>query len=163
MLNRGKGGQEAVEELDRFDTDIFNEQPVLVIWQVGTNAVFHRKDMHYDLDNVAAKIAEGLDRMRGKMDVVLIDPQYTTAMLLGDKVEDSERMVPLIAAVAKNASVNLFRRWELMQHWSEYNNICPDQMIDTTDPDKLHQNDWSTRRVSLALCEAIATAPGMRT
>ena len=60
VLNRGRGGQEAIEELDRFDTDIFAERPSLVIWQVGTNAVFHKKDMHYDLDKVAAKIAEGL-------------------------------------------------------------------------------------------------------
>src|ERR1700712_131585 len=103
VINRGKGGEEAIEELKRFDADIFAEPPSLVIWQVGTNAVFHKKDMHYDLDDVAARIAEGLERMRGKMDVVLIDPQYTTAMLLGDKVEDSERMVPLIAAAAKDA------------------------------------------------------------
>jgi hypothetical protein len=44
-----------------------------------------------------------------------------------------------------------------MRHWCEYNKIVPDQMIDTTDPDMLHQNDWSTLRVSLAPCEAIAT------
>jgi hypothetical protein len=163
VLNRGKGGEEAVEELKRFDADIFAERPSLVIWQVGTNAVFRKKEMHYDLDDVAAKITEGLERMRGKMDVVLINPQYTTAMLLGDKVDDSERMVALIAAAAKEASVNLFRRWELMRHWYEYNRIVPDQMIDTTDPDKLHQNDWSTLRVSLALCEAIATAPRAQT
>ena len=90
-----------------------------------------------------------------------MDPQYTTAMLLGDKVEDSERMVRLIADVADDANVNLFRRWALMRHWYEFNGTGPDQMIDTTDPDKLHQNDWSTLRVSLALCEAIATAPGV--
>src|SRR5882762_1170658 len=42
VLNRGRGGEEAIEELPRFDTDIFAEQPSLVIWQVGTNAVFHK-------------------------------------------------------------------------------------------------------------------------
>ena len=42
VLNRGKGGEEAVEELARFDADIFAESPSLVIWQVGTNAVFPR-------------------------------------------------------------------------------------------------------------------------
>jgi hypothetical protein len=49
--------------------------------------------------------AEGLERMRGKMDVVLINPQYTTAMLLGDKVEDSERMVSLIAPPKTRTSI----------------------------------------------------------
>ena len=71
VLNRGKGGEEANEELRRFDTDIFAEKPSLVIWQVGTNAVFH----NYKLDEVAAKINEGLKRLDGKpMDVVLMDP-----------------------------------------------------------------------------------------
>jgi hypothetical protein len=156
VLNRGKGGQEAIEELPRFDSDIFAESPALLIWQVGTNAVFH----NYDLGKVAAAIAKGLDLLRGKpMDVVLIDPQYTTAMLLDDKAEASERMVSLIAAAANKAKVNLFRRWALMRHWHVHNNIGLHRMHDPSDPDKLHQSDWSTRRVAQALCEAIARAP----
>jgi hypothetical protein len=159
VLNRGRGDQEAVEELLRFDADIFAEKPSLVIWQVGTNAVFHEN--RYDLDDVAAKIAEGLDRLRGKpMDVVLIDPQYTPAMLLDDKAEASERMVSLISDAAEKAGVNLFRRWALMRHWHVHNNVGLDQLFDPTDDqDKLHQSDWSTFRVSKALCEAIAQAP----
>jgi hypothetical protein len=159
MLNRGRGDQEAVEELLRFDTDIFAENPSLVIWQVGTNAVFHKN--RYDLDDVAAKIAEGLDRLRGQpMDVVLIDPQYTPAMLLDDKADASERMVSLILDAAEKAGVNLFRRWALMRHWHVHNNVGFDQLFDPTDDqDKLHQSDWSTFRVSKALCEAIAQAP----
>ncbi|HEX3113832.1 MAG TPA: SGNH/GDSL hydrolase family protein [Bradyrhizobium sp.] len=156
VLNRGKGGEEAIEELARFDSDIFAEKPSLVIWQVGTNAVFH----NYNLDDVAAKITEGLDRLRGKpMDVVLIDPQYTTAMLLDDKAEASARMVSLISSAAEKAMVNLFRRWALMRHWHVHDSIGLDRMHDPTDPDKLHQSDWSTRRVAQALCEAIAKAP----
>jgi hypothetical protein len=156
VLNRGRGGEEAVEEVLRFDQDIFAEQPSLVIWQVGTNAVFHKKDKPYDLDVVADKIDMGLQRLRGQpMDVLLIDPQYAPAMLMGDKVEDSERMVALIAAAAEKANVNLFRRWALMQHWCEHDHIGVEQMLDPTDPDKLHQNDWSTLRVSQALRDAI--------
>jgi len=96
VLNRGKGGEEADAELLRFDTDIFAEKPSLVIWQVGTNAVFHKKDKPYDLNEVAAKIAAGLERLRGQpMDVVLMDPQYVTAMLLDERAEDSERMADI--------------------------------------------------------------------
>ena len=43
VLNRGIGGQEAIEELLRFDPDVFAEEPSLVIWQVGTNAVFRKQ------------------------------------------------------------------------------------------------------------------------
>ena len=38
VLNRGKGNEEANDELNRFETDIFQDDPALVIWQVGTNA-----------------------------------------------------------------------------------------------------------------------------
>jgi hypothetical protein len=156
VLKRGKGGQEAIEELPRFESDVFAENPALLIWQVGTNAVFH----NYDLDDVAADIAKGLELLQNRpIDTVLIDPQYTTAMLLDDKAEASERMVSLISAAAGNAKVNLFRRWALMRHWHVHNNIGLHRMHDPTDPDRLHQSDWSTRRVAQALSEAIAKAP----
>ena len=158
ILNRGKGGEEAIEELSRFDTDIFAEQPSMVIWQVGTNAVFHREK--YDIDKVAATIGAGLERLRGRsMDVLLIDPQYVPAMLSDDKAELSERMVSLIAGVAANAEVNVFRRWSLMRHWHVHNNIGFDRLFDPSDGDQLHQSDWSTRRFAQALCEAITKAP----
>src|SRR5712664_3172267 len=164
VLNRGKSGEEADAELLRFDTDIFAEKPSLVIWQVGTNAVFHKKDKPYDLDDVAAKIATGLERLRGEpMDVVLMDPQYVTAMLLDDKAEDSERMVSLISAAAEKANVNLFRRWALMRHWHVHNNIGFVRLLDPTDDQqKLHQSDWSTQRTAQALREAITTAPAAK-
>jgi GDSL-like Lipase/Acylhydrolase family len=156
VLNRGKGGEEAIEELVRFDSDIFAENPSLVIWQVGTNAVFHS----YKLNEVAAAIAEGLQRLRRKpMDVLLIDPQYTPAMLFDDKADASERMVSLIAAAARKAEVNVFRRWGLMRHWHVQNEIGFDRIFDPTDPDKLHQSDWSTRRLAQALRDAITKAP----
>jgi hypothetical protein len=157
VLNRGKGGEEANEELPRFQTDIFDQAPALVIWQVGTNAVFHND--RYDIDDVAAKIDGGLDRLGGHaMDVVLMDPQYVTAMLLDDKADLSERMVALISAAAGRANVNVFRRWALMRHWHVHNNIGFDRMLDPTDPDKLHQSDASTLRISRGLCDVIMKA-----
>ena len=164
VLNRGKGGEEADAELLRFDTDIFAEKPSLVIWQVGTNAVFHKKDKPYDLNEVAAKIAAGLERLRGQpMDVVLMDPQYVTAMLLDERAEDSERMVSLISVAAQKANVNLFRRWALMRHWHVHNNVSFEQMLDPTDDQaKLHQSDWSTLRISKALCDATTKAPSAK-
>ncbi|MFT4117050.1 SGNH/GDSL hydrolase family protein [Bradyrhizobium sp.] len=161
VLNRGKGGEEANEELQRFDTDIYPDNPALVIWQVGTNAVFHNDQ--YDVDDVAAKIAEGLARLSGRgFDVLLIDPQYVTKMLWDDRAELSDRMVRRIRAAAERAEVNLFRRWALMRHWHVQNNVSFEQLVDTTDPDKLHQSDWSTQFVSKALSAAItkAAAPG---
>jgi hypothetical protein len=155
VMNRGRGGEEASDELKRFEQDIFAENPSLVIWQVGTNAVFH----NYDIRDVAAKIGTGLEMLRGRqMDVLLIDPQYATAMLRDDKADASDLMVSLIADAAKTAKVNLFRRWALMRHWHVHNDVALSQMLDGTDPDKLHQNDWSTMLIARALCTAIKKA-----
>jgi len=152
VLNRGKGGQEAIEELQRFKPDIFELKPALAIWQVGTNAVFH----NYNIRKVAEAIAEGLHQLSGHdFDVLLIDAQYTTAMLLDDNADASEQMMSLIATAADKAKVNLFRRWALMRHWHVHNNVALADMIDPTDPDQLHQNDWSTMQVSKALLAAI--------
>src|SRR5437899_2430131 len=104
VVNRGRGGEEANEELLRFEADIFDEKPSLVIWQVGTNAVFH----DYNLDGVAAKIAEGLARLRQyPIDVVMMDPQYVTAMLLDGKADASDRIISIIAAAAEKEKVSV--------------------------------------------------------
>ncbi|WP_441235764.1 SGNH/GDSL hydrolase family protein [Bradyrhizobium sp. 930_D9_N1_4] len=159
VLNRGKGGEEAPKELDRFDIDVFGDKlPAMVLWQVGTNAVF-RKD-EFDFCDVIGKIAEGVRRL-GKcpIDVVLIDPQYVTAMLRDDKAELSERMVSEIRRIADDAGVNVFQRWALMRHWHVENGVSFDELLDPTDrPAMLHQSNWSTLQVSKALCQAITDA-----
>ena len=77
VLNRGIGGQEAPSELSRFEPDVFDEAPALVIWQVGTNAVFRNKE--FNLDDVAGSIATGLRWLKDlPTDVMLMDLQYTS-------------------------------------------------------------------------------------
>ena len=160
VLNRGIGGQEATEELGRFETDIFPDDPALVIWQVGTNAVFHNDQ--YDVDVVAGNIRKGLAQLRARgFEVVVMDPQYTTKMLWDDRADLSDRMVRLIREAANEAGVNLFQRWALMRHWHVQNNVPLEQLVDVTDPDKLHQSDWSTMQVSLAFNDVIIKAAGL--
>ncbi|MET4038685.1 SGNH/GDSL hydrolase family protein [Bradyrhizobium sp. RT6a] len=159
VLNRGKGGEEAPQEVARFKDDIFADNPSLVLWQVGTNAVFRSNE--FDFDEVVAKITEGLARLRDHpaTDVILINPQYVTAML-GDNAKLSEKMVSAIRAAAQEAKVNLFQRWALMRHWNEHNNASLEQLLAPDDELKLHQSDWSTMQVARALRSAILTATG---
>jgi hypothetical protein len=161
VFNRGKGGQEAPEELKRFATDIFLDAPSLVLWQIGTNAVFHKDQ--YKFDDVVDAITEGVRQLLQPrdhpLDVVLIDPQYVTAMLRDDNAELSEKIVLAIREIADAAKVNVFQRWALMRHWHVQNGVSFDQLLDPTDrPDMLHQSDWSTLQVSQALCKAITDA-----
>jgi hypothetical protein len=156
VLNKGKGGEEAPKELERFDRDVIDEAPSLVVWQVGTNAILHGEPAPAA---VAEAIAKGLQRLSGlPMDVVLMDLQYAPGMLFDDRADGAARMVSLIAAAAEQAKVNLFRRFALMRHWTVYDHVGLDQMIDPSDPDRLHQNDWATDCLARALCGAILDA-----
>jgi acyl-CoA thioesterase-1 len=157
VLNRGIGGQEALDELSRFDPDVIDEAPALVIWQVGTNAVYRPVD--YSFDDVVGAIATGLERLGGfPMDVVLMDPQYTTAIVGPDRIDLTERMVAAISAAAEEAKVNVFRRFALMRRWVE-DDVPIANLIDPTDPYHLHMSDWATNCVTQALDNAIKTAP----
>lgn len=157
VLNRGVGGQEAPEELSRFESDVIAEAPTLVIWQVGTNAIYHNLD--YDPKDVATAIAVGLDWLADQpMDVVLMDLQYTRALVGPDKIASSRDMVSSISAIGKRANVNVFRRFALMRRWVE-DNIPIANLVDPTDPDQLHMSDWATNCVTQALDSAIKGAP----
>jgi len=149
VINRGIGGQEAPEELSRFEPDVFNEAPALVIWQVGTNAIYH----DYNHDEVAAAIKAGLQWLADfPADVVLMDLQYTRAMV--EKLEASEDMVSRIAAIGADASVNVFRRFALMKQWVR--DGVSIEVLD--DGEKLHTGEWATRCSTQALYEAIVLA-----
>jgi acyl-CoA thioesterase I len=156
VINRGIGGQEAPEELSRFESDVIAEAPALVIWQVGTNAVYRKQD--YNLDDVAKAITAGLDWLAGlPMDVVLMDLQYTWELVESPgKLELSEQMEQRILAAAEKAKVNVFRRWALMQRWCLGDNI---PLPDLDDGGKLHMSDWATNCVTKALDGAIGAAP----
>ncbi len=45
VLNRGKGGEDALEMMRRLQTEVIDMKPDLVIWQVGTNAVLRNLDV----------------------------------------------------------------------------------------------------------------------
>jgi hypothetical protein len=155
VLNRGIGGQEAPSEVSRFESDVFADAPAMVIWQVGTNAIYHRDE--YDLRGVAGSIATGLNRLTSlAVDVILMDLQYAPVLLTSQKIEDTNLMVSLISAAADTARVNLFPRFALMKRWHEDDNVPFDTMISSTDG--LHQTDWSTGCVTKALFRAIEQA-----
>lgn len=153
VLNRGVGGQEAPEELSRIECDVIAEAPSLVIWQVGTNAVYHDQD--YNPDQIRAAIRFGLDVLAPlPMDVVLMDSQYTRAVVFPPaKLELSNKITSLISEVATEKGVNLFRRFALMQRWVQ--DKIPIEELDDGADAKLHTSDWATNCVTAALFQAI--------
>ncbi len=155
VLNRGKGGEEAGEELARFETDVISADPNLVIWQVGTNAVWKPV---YDLDQVGRAIQAGLALLNHRnTDIIIMDPQYAPAVL--QQPLRAERMVRIIAELAAQASANVFTRFALMGYWNVIERVPFTRMIATEDDGTmLHQNDWSYERVAKILSDAITRA-----
>lgn len=157
VLNRGVGGEEAPDELRRIQGDVLGEKPSVVVWQVGTNAVWKNQD----LDATAGAIQRGLATFANElMDVVIMDLQYVPAVLTPTMEERAHRMVALIETAASRAGfpVNVFHRFALMKQWHEAERISFDRMVDPTDPDRLHHSDWSARRMAEVLANTIAIA-----
>jgi lysophospholipase L1-like esterase len=157
VLNRGISGQEAPAELARMKKDVIGEHPALVIWQVGTNAVWQ---LGHNLDDVTAAIAEGLTLLAGQpADVVLMDLQYVPAVLTPDKIGATRRMLAEItAAAAARPGVNVFHRFTMMKKWRVFEKFSFDTLVNPADYRRLHQSDYSTQRIAWELCEAIAAA-----
>jgi hypothetical protein len=156
VLNRGIIGQEAPDELNRMHSDVIMENPSLVIWQVGTNAIWEHG---HDFQIVSDAIAEGLERLGAEeMDVVLMDLQYAPALLTADKIDGTRRMLSKIIEIATAKGVNVFRRFDFMRRLIEAERVSFDRIIDPTDVERLHQSDWTAQRIGYELSEAIAAA-----
>ena len=158
MVNKGIGGQEAPIELQRFDTDVIPEHPDLVIWQVGTNAVWQPPDQNPPtFDQTTAAIRDGLAMLRDKTqaDVILMDLQYVPAVLTPAKKHKAIAMVEAISELARDAGVNVFRRFAFMKGLHQVEQVSFDRMVDPTDTDRLHDSDWATDRVAWAVRTAI--------
>ena len=144
VVNRGKGGQDVGEELERLGTDVIAEHPDLVIWQVGTNAVLRRDDLVLDGD----LIRRGIDLLRpAGTDIVLMDLQYAPRVLERPSYPEMER---LIVNAAKQEQVGLFRRFELMRYWQAQPEAQP--MVTA---DGLHMNDRGYACLAERLTESL--------
>lgn len=158
LLNRGLGGEEAPKECGRIASDVLTENPCLVIWQIGTNSVWQSAaDNPPSQDDTIAELRRGIDLLQqsGTIDIVLMDLQYLPAVLTPATIDATNAMVEAIAGVARDKSVNLFRRFDLMKRWYDIARFSFDQMVDPTDPARLHQSEWATKTVATALRDVI--------
>jgi hypothetical protein len=74
------------------------------------------------------------------------------------KLKLSEDVEKRISDVAAQATVNLFRRWELMKTWCTVDGVpLPD--LDDKGEFNLHMSKRATASVTEALCHAIVSAP----
>jgi lysophospholipase L1-like esterase len=159
VVNRGVGGEDAPLELKRFDHDVFDLNPDLVIWQVGTNSVWQSVDPP-SFEATTQAIREGVDRLLGakRIDVILMDLQYVPALLTPAKVDRTNAMVEAISEIAHTKGINVFRRFALMKGWHDVAKISFDRMVDPGDDTRLHASDWTTDKMAWQLTDAIVAA-----
>ena len=147
VMNRGKGGEDAGEELERLGRDVIAEHPDLVIWQVGTNAVLRRDDL--EIDEILLR--RGVSVLKqSQADVVLMDMQYAPRVV---ERRSYAAMEQLIAEIAHHTGVGLFRRFALMQYWRAAQPPESPMMIGA---DGLHMTDAGYGCLAGALAQALA-------
>jgi acyl-CoA thioesterase I len=155
VVNRGVNGEEAADELQRFDEAASDVKPDVVLWQLGTNSVLRARP----IEDIDQPITKGLARMKELgADVVLIDLQFAPAVL--GRRDAAEGMVRLLAAESSARSVDLFPRFNVMREWHETEAIPFDTFLSS---DLLHMNDWGYACFARLLGAAIAEAATRQT
>ena len=144
VLNKGIGGEEAPQMVARFEADVFEEAPDLVLWQVGSNSVLR------DHPTPGEILRQGVERLKDSgAEVILVNPQFAPKILAKPGIEQS---VDVITATARDAEVGLFDRFAAMRYWSETEKMPFDQFITA---DGLHMNDWGYACVAKLVANAI--------
>ena len=145
VFNKGVGGEDAEEEVKRMKADVNGHKAQIVVWQVGTNSAIR----HTPLDTFAEKLRAGIDIGRALgPEFVLMNLQYVPAVVA---LPDEEEYARVMAEVAKEKNVGLFRRFEIMRAW--YNDGMPYAQFVTNDG--LHLNDFGQKCIGRLLSLSI--------
>ena len=113
VANKGVPRQSARQMFERFATDVFAEDPVLVVWEVGiTDAV-----RGTDIDEFAQTLQDGVDLLKNRaIDIILVDMQFSRSSAT---VIDFEGYLKALHRVGDLAGVYVFPRFAMMRFWSE--------------------------------------------
>ena len=149
VYNKGIGGQEVSQMLDRLERDVFAVEPDLVVWQVGTNAALRAQNVA----EFRRLLAGGIDRMRAKgIEVVLMTPQFAPAF---NALENEQEYLAAMAEVAREKGVGVFPRYEIMKYWFETEQMPYARFIAR---DGLHMNDFGYMCIGRLLAQALEGA-----
>lgn len=149
VINKGVSGEMISEVLGRFERDVLIHRPQLVVWQTGSHAALGAGDV----EAYGAAVREGISRLKaGRMDVVLMDPQFAPRVLARPL---HSRVVDSIGAAANDMKVAVFRRFAVMQHWVSSGQY---KMDDVVSRDGLHLNDVSYGCIARLLAESLTAA-----
>ena len=148
VLNRVIGDQDVEDMAARLRADMMPRLPSLMIWQTGTNAAMHHVPLHIFERRLRERI--GIGKSLGA-DFVLMSLQYVPAVVALPDEEEYERVM---AGVARELGVGLFRRFDIMRSW--YDDGMP--YADYVQLDGLHLNDFGQKCIGQLLTRSILGA-----
>ena len=146
VFNKGIGGQDVSQMLERLERDVFAFEPDLVVWQLGTNAALRAQSVA----EFRRLLAGGIDRMRAKgIEVVLMTPQFAPAF---NALENEQDYLAAMDEVAREKGVGVFPRYEIMRYWFETEQMPYARFIGR---DGLHMNDFGYTCIGRLLALAV--------
>jgi acyl-CoA thioesterase I len=149
VYNRGIGGEDVTQMLDRLERDVFAEEPNLVVWQLGTNAALRAQNV----TEFRRLLAGGIDRLRAKgIEVILMTPQFAPAF---NALENEQQYLAAMEEVAREKRVGVFQRYDIMKYWFESERMPYAQFLGR---DGLHLNDFGYTCIGRLLAQAIERA-----
>jgi lysophospholipase L1-like esterase len=149
VFNKGIGGERIDATIARFEKDVFQLNPDLVIWQVGTNdATANDAIQHFE-----SSLSAGIQQLKVKgKDIILMSPQFSPRM----NVRSNQLLyIETIRSDAQRYGVQLFRRFDIMNFW-----VASGQ-FDVTDliiGDGLHMTDLGYYCTAILLADMLETA-----
>jgi lysophospholipase L1-like esterase len=149
VLNKGIGGQDVSQMLERLERDVFAVEPDIVVWQVGTNAALRAQSVA----EFRRLLAGGIERMHAKgIEVVLMTPQFAPAF---NSLENEQDYLAAMDEVARDKGVGVFPRYEIMRYWFETEQMPYARFIAR---DGLHMNDFGYMCIGRLLGESLEGA-----
>jgi len=149
IANKGVGGQEVKDMVDRIERDVAPEKPDLVIWQAGTNAAIR----NHNLGEFKRQLTKGIGLYKAMpSDLVLMTPQYAPAMV---SLSNEDDYIGAMEEAARENNVGLFRRWQIMRYWLQEERMPFAHFLGA---DGLHLNDFGYRCIGRIFARALLRA-----
>ena len=115
VVNQGMPRQTARQMVRRFPAEVSEDEPALIIWEVGISDAVRG----IDLDEFASALQAGIDLAKNRaIDLMLVDMQFSrraTTMI------DFDRYLDTIRRVGEMNGVYVFPRFAVMRNWSDEN------------------------------------------
>jgi len=146
VINSGVNGDTEKDMLARFQHDLIDYHPDLVIWQVGSNTIMKG----VPVEDYLASLSNGIAQIKNiKADLILMNPQFSPAI---NHYPETPHLLEAMHALSAEKNINLFQRYEIMRFWLHDDYATLDEMIGR---DGIHMRDASYHCLAEVLASKI--------